>query len=1115
MVKLLKRVLSGSGLLVILFGGVSSYAEQNLRPLMTITKTKVAPVIDGVIKPGEWKYASATTGFVDLGGTLTRDDTIVYITYDKENIYMAFRSTVPGKIKAKATKRDDGAVITKDDAIEIRLAPNPERPAHFYTFIGNSIGAIYDSMGAKDSSWNGNWRFKNSVVDSGETVGGTLTFGKSIWTAEIAVSFKDLGVSTPENGALWRVNFHRDWNTETRKEGLFGKMTARWTSWSPPVGGFNKPQGFGYLYFREQAPTIKVESLGDPIGGDINIKGEIFNSRPKALRVKTGLSVSLSKLKKEIIRKEVPLILAPHQGKKLKIKKTLELTKSLPLVLSFTVRDSTKKEILYRNAFSFTSRPSFRLDAALLYSRKKLLLNWDIKRLPKLPPTATALAEVHTAKDNILITSLPLEGLNDKNRTGNYSLDISQFTPGDYVVKIYLKDKGKMIAQTNADFIVPKKPEWWGNKLGISDKVPPPWSPVAVKGNTVSVWGREYEFTSQPFPSQIINQGRPMLSSPIRLKLVTDKGTVKWEDSKVRLVSGTANKATFKTLNKSSLIDLSGKVEVEFDGFIRVDFTLSPKVPLVIKNLVLEIPLKKEDALYMKAFKMFPVPDYGGYAAALYEGAEGGIFKFGKWLFSSSGWAWPNDFMHYTWIGGDKAGLSISFDSDENFQSRKYVEVVNKKGIKELRFSFIDSPYPLKKPLSYTLALHATPVKPLPRNPRKWHFGYAFGAKPEGQAILYAAAQYNLCRAQGWPGLTTRGKRTVKAFRKKGVRLFPDYYTNVTTVEMPEFQIFGKEWESIPRSRFLFGKGKFTSVWVSLKGSYTDFLLWGLNKMIDEGVGGIYFDSPGVLASTNENNGSGYIGENGKRKATINLFEAREGYKRIYTLFKSRDPGSFIFNHAVPISPLASFVDGTTSGESWSEKAGLSKLTADRFRFGFSRCQQYGVPYLFYATRMANYPAPELRVPAKDILPISLIHNIYPLTWPVARDLKSVWEIMDEWYTSSKWIPYWKSGDLVKSFAKNVKVSIYRKAAEKKALILVANLGANKTEGELKINLSNFGLKRNKARLMKITPAKFEWKGMKPKEIKAMTKQEISLAKSKISISLPKYSLQFFLLEKR
>ncbi|MFH0920323.1 MAG: glycoside hydrolase domain-containing protein, partial [Fibrobacterota bacterium] len=792
----LKMFLLSAGL-VFLFGNCfSSSAEEKVLPIITITKTKTAPVIDGEMKEGEWKYAAAATGFIDLGGALTRDDTVFYITYDAENIYIAFRSTVVGKPKAEATKRD-GAVY-HDDAIEIRLAPDPARPSHHYVFIGNSAGAIYDGI-VSNTEWNGDWIFKNQVKDSGETVAGVLSFAKSIWTSELAIPFKSLGLSAPNDGAHWRVNFHRDWNVATREEGESGKDMAHWTSWSPPASDFSNPNGFGYLYFREEAPVIKVESFGDPIGGDIDVKGRVSNFSSKPLNIRPTLSVALSKNKKEIIKQEIPVTINPGEEKPLELKEALELTKPLATDLSFTVADPAGKETLYRKVFTFTARPSFSLDTALLYFKGALEIAWDAKRLPGLSTNVSGLVEVRNTKNNTLITSFPLKGFSDKARTGVYSMDISKMTPGEYAVQAYLKDKDTVIAQAGRDWTIPEKPVWLGNTLGISDKVPPPWSPVKVKGHSVFVWGREYQFGQLPFPAQIVNQGKTMLSAPIQLKLVTDQGEIKWEDSKLEIVSETDIKAKLRITNTSPRIKMVGDMEVEFDGLVRVDLSFIPKEPVIIQRLVIQMPVKEEDALYLKALKMFP-DKFGWYAACLYEGAKGNktdLFDISKtWFFSAKGWVWENDFMHYVWVGGDETGLSVTFDSDKNFQSKKYVVVANKAGAKELEFNLIDSPYSLKEPISYTLALHATPVKSLPSNPKVWHFGYF------GHTNFYAACQYGLTRGVGWPGLTPQGKEMVSRLWREGCRVFPDYYTDALAVISPEFQLFGKEWEAIPKSRW-------------------------------------------------------------------------------------------------------------------------------------------------------------------------------------------------------------------------------------------------------------------------------------------------------------------------
>jgi len=670
-------------------------------------------------------------------------------------------------------------------------------------------------------------------------------------------------------------------------------------------------------------------------------------------------------------------------------------------------------------------------------------------------------------------------------------LDVSKFTPGGYVAKAYLKDGDRVVAQSSVDLTIPEKPEWWGNTLGLSEQVPPPWTPVRVEGSSVLVWGREYKFPAGPFPGQIITLGQPFLASPVTLEVVTEEGPAEWDGGEVEVVSRTDTKAKLRAVGEGPRLKLTGEVEVEFDGLIRIDFTLFPRGAVELKRLSLRVPVRDENALYMKGLGAS-----GWYAAALYEGAEGGPFDIQKrWFFSTDGWVWPDRFMNYVWVGGDEAGLSVSVDSDKNFYTHRYVEVVRKAGAREVVYTFVDAPYRLEEPLAYTVALHATPVKPLPQDPRRWHYGYQCGEEIKIYLDLGAACSYGLTKGPAWPEWTPTGRDHLRKLRENGLRAFPDYYTNLSTVEMPEFQLFGKEWETLPSTRWAWRN--YTAVGVCARGSYADFLIWGLNKLMDEGIGGIYFDSGGTVPCVNVLHGCGYVGREGAVKPTLSLFEARETYKRIYTLFKSRDPDSFIFHHAVPISPLASFVDGATESEEWSPgNATIDDLKPDLVRFGFAMYHQYGIPYSFYPS-LAVYGAPEQQIPFKDLLPVTLIHNVYPIAWGgTILDLKPVWKIMDEWRTSSRWIPYWRNTHLVRSFHKDVKVSMYLKEAEKKILLLVANVGKEPLAGELRLHLAPLGWSEENLRVTRLDEA-----------------AEAGLQGSALSVSLPGRSVQFYCLE--
>jgi len=1082
-------------------------ADENRLPIMTVVKAKIPPVIDGELKQDEWKHAASATGFVELlSGHLSDRPVTVYVTYDNDKLYMAFRSVVHGRPKAEEKQRDNSDVCN-DDAIEILLQPaaRGDRKRHIYHFIGNSIGTVFDTRDDPNarsaSAWNGSWSFKNKVVDKGETVAGILTFAKSVWTAELAIPFKDLGAAAPKDGEYWRANFCRDLNRKTVQD-----RNRRFTSWSLPFAGrFARPEGFGYLYFRSSAPVIQVQSVGQLFTeGNIEIKSTASNPGPGTYNLYGEILMVDTKAKKEILRRKVPVVLKGAGQKRLDIRETVELSSAVPIRFDFVVGDYIDGRPLYRRTFNFVSSPSFTINSTLVYSKKIVELTCTARHLSGLSSSAKAVAEVYSAKDNKLVRSLPFEGFGKTHPAGTAIFDISNVAPGEYSVKAYVKDGDEIAATGHLRFAVPKKPVWWGNKLGISDKVPPPWSPVKVSGNTVSVLGREYHFANQAFPEKIITKGQPILTAPIRLDVVTDKGTVKWAKSELKRISQTDTKVTLGVTNTSPSVNLTAKVEVEFDGFMRVDFTLSPNGPVVIKNLVLKVPLRKEIAMYMKAENLGDWTDeaFGWYAVCLYEGAEGRngdttLTVNRKWHFSAKGWLWPEKFVHHVWVGDDDRGISVAFDSDRNWQTRKYVELADLPGTKEIRFNFIGSDCPLTEPLDYSLALLPTPAKPLPDDPKKWRYVWSGAQDPKGHEHLSIACQYGLTPGAGWPEFTAKGRELVRKFNEAGCKLTPDYYTNVTTKDMPEFQTFEKEWRTMPVHSW--GQKAGTAIMVCMKGSYADFFLWGLNHLMDEGLRGIYFDSAGVLACKNRYAGCGYVAKDGTVQPTINLFEVREAYKRIYTLFKTRVPDSFIFVHPGPIAPLASFVDAVTAGEEWTDfdKPDLTYLSPDFLRCGYMMYQSYGVPFALYPGLPRGYPK---QIKRDDLVPLTLSCN----TWSICvgdRVQKAVWKIMEKWYRSSQCIPYWKNGHMVKSFSKDVKVSVYRKP-DKTSLLIVANLANDGKKGNIEINLASFGLTDKNYKLTSL--GLFD-----------SSETNKSLVGSRLAVSLPAHSLKFYVLKKQ
>ena len=55
---------------------------------------------------------------------------------------------------------------------------------------------------------------------------------------------------------------------------------------------------------------------------------------------------------------------------------------------------------------------------------------------------------------------------------------------------------------------------WENNRLGITDKVPPPWTPMTVNGKRVRCWGRSYDYSESLFPKGVESQGKEILAGP-------------------------------------------------------------------------------------------------------------------------------------------------------------------------------------------------------------------------------------------------------------------------------------------------------------------------------------------------------------------------------------------------------------------------------------------------------------------------------------------------------------------------------------------------------------------------------------------------------------------------
>jgi hypothetical protein len=141
-------------------------AGEPLRP----SRASKPPVIDGRLDDDVWQTSARVTGFrtwmPDYGVTMT-NQTVVYMAYDAENLYFAFRAfdAEPSKIKASMANRDN---IRPDDWICINLDSFNDQQA-LYAFYVNPLGIQMDSSytgNQEDMGFDAVW-YSAGTVDAG------------------------------------------------------------------------------------------------------------------------------------------------------------------------------------------------------------------------------------------------------------------------------------------------------------------------------------------------------------------------------------------------------------------------------------------------------------------------------------------------------------------------------------------------------------------------------------------------------------------------------------------------------------------------------------------------------------------------------------------------------------------------------------------------------------------------------------------------------------------------------------------------------------------------------------------------------------------------------------
>jgi len=167
-------------------------------------RTTNPPQIDGRLDDPCWQDAPKATDFLDqFFDTVVEDQTIAYILFDNEYIYVAFLcyDSHPDKILARETKRDSS--MGNDDYVAFCIDPfHAHHFEHRSFFVVNAIGAQTSRIAggrASKTEWKGDWKAAVSRTDHG-------------WSAEMAIPFAIINYPSTDKPVTVGANFDRNQN---------------------------------------------------------------------------------------------------------------------------------------------------------------------------------------------------------------------------------------------------------------------------------------------------------------------------------------------------------------------------------------------------------------------------------------------------------------------------------------------------------------------------------------------------------------------------------------------------------------------------------------------------------------------------------------------------------------------------------------------------------------------------------------------------------------------------------------------------------------------------------------------------------------------------------------
>lgn len=1027
---------------------------------LPVPAVKQAPVIDGELKPEEWKNATVFSGFSE--GINERDTRMnpltnkVLLQHDAENLYIGLISETPeGKpLRAMARKDDpeEGELhVWKDDCFEVLVAGEQSQQS-VYMFQLNSLG-----FGRSFHGFNPKWRSRYRKAAHGDD---------KHFYAELAIPLKELRNNAFQPGEKIYLQISRSYkngDSEPSYAMLNSTMSLMDTT------------RFAQLTLTDSEAGVVCEiKQKDLERGELKVEGIVPSSFAKDRG--NGLP------KATVLHKETAensTVEGVWEGDKFTISDTL---KGGSYAVDFRLDNAVAVK---RN---FAVQKPLALSKRIWSNRMEMELTANMGGLVKGGNDSLSDLELNVSISDVgngaveSRATLPIQKKQDV-----YKISLKGISLGDKEVKaeVFNKKENKVTAEAKLPYRQFGVLDGSDSKLGISDKVPVPWTPVVVGDkNSIGVWNREYRFGESLLPEEISVAGKEILAGKLYYEVEYADGTVENVSGAAPLGEKKAAPARVEFANRATEkgIQVDQTNAIEFDGVTKCEVKVAGSKD--IRRLSLVVPLK---------------PEYAGFFLPLIgPNHPGATPPIPKNPLVPEGYHWSSHEFFYsltlTSLDGGFAWFAQSPKTWKVDLGRDYQEVVQRDGRCDMVINFINTSAPGVRNVEFVYGLQTLPSR-LPHpdfrkhelgdfsitfEPTTGHFDmlekYLAGEKVDEETMANWAilphgniphGLEDIEKPEQYGEIKQWRDRLLKRMADQGLQFGIYSAPTYSSERLPEWDFFGEEWSGVPKTRFpMFLQPR---VSVSNQG-WVNFYLTNLDRYVRQYPAKILmFDVPDPQGDCSEINGMGYTREDGITYPEYPIWETRELFKRTVTVLKDAHPDGWTIG-ASECPAYSSFFDYLIRETylhmiktRYFEKSWWGLPFDEEMKIWYKI--NYGPKVLFLPAFSEISSPPDITSQVKPTVHHYGIMLLFDLPeWPIRINHEVRNHIIDLrrkfGFGVDKTVtfyPYYELGTKVSTNSLSAKASVY--TAKDKLMIVVTNLSPDTDfDGTVSIDLKQFGI---------------------------------------------------------